>query len=483
MNPATSAYTATPAKRSVFLRLFRFTWGTWRLTCKVVGATILIGLGILYSLGIFAGNLSVGEVSNRLYQMSPMEVSEGLEQLARAKGWVRDAKFPTAQPPAGTRDERWKQDLDYLMESIKRVHAVAWYYITPEKFEKEIQSLKSNVATMTDRNIACEVSRILALIGDGHTGIGTSDTTFPFRELPIRVRYFPDGYFVVAAGLKHRNLIGKQLVSIHGIAIDEVAERVRPYFSAENRYAEISNVESAIRHVDFLVAAGVADSNERVRLSLLDSKAAAVEIEIESSEDKTDLNAWAQPKLLPRYLSNMKSDYWFSGTEDGLFVLRYNRCNGHQKFSELTQEMTQAIQQQRPPKIVVDLRRNGGGDSSVIDPFLKVLQEQGYVVRGRLFVLTDRETFSSGFHNLLSLRKLNAIHVGEAPSQKLNYGGNIRSFKLPNTGVRVAYPTQDSAWLKGIDIRVVEPEHIVIPTGTDHFQGLDPVMEFVKKSR
>ena len=37
-------------------------------------------------------------------------------------------------------------------------------------------------------------------------------------------------------------------------------------------------------------------------------------------------------------------------------------------------------------------------------------------------MLTDRNTFSSGFHGLLTLRKLKAIHVGEPSSQKLNHG-------------------------------------------------------------
>jgi hypothetical protein len=80
---------------------------------------------------------------------------------------------------------------------------------------------------------------------------------------------------------------------------------------------------------------------------------------------------------------------------------------------------------------------------------------------------------------LLTLRKNNAIHFGEASSQKLNYGGNVNTFNLPNSKVMIGYVTQDSAWLKGIDIRSVEPDVVVLPSSDDHFANKDPVLEAV----
>jgi hypothetical protein len=434
----------------------------------------------LYCVGWWVGNLSTKEISDKLYEMSPQEVVSGLKELGLAKGWIRKPDLIPIPSPAETRDLRWEQDLDYLNASIGRLHAVAWVYITPEDFAKEIDQLKLRVSQLSDHGIACEVSRILALLGDGHTGCGASQTAFPFRVLPIKVRLFSDGLFIVSATKDHADTIGCKITHADSVPIAEVADKTRKWFSAENRMGDLVNVESSLTHVDFLFAAGVASSPDRVTLRLESPQGESIERELVGQPETTKQD-WIPNNNLPTFLTQFEKDFWFQPMKDDqLLYVKYNRCRDHAGFALMSKEIEQVLDSIDIRAVTVDLRRNGGGDSSVIDPLLRLLEDRGFHRRGKLFVLTDRYTFSSGFHNLLTLKKMHAIHVGEASSQKLNYGGNIRNFELPNTKLIVAYPTQNSARLPGIDIRLIEPDQSIALSHDDYVAKRDPVLDFVK---
>ena len=448
-----------------------------------VGSVVTVVLVCLYCIGWFVGKLSVAEVSNKLYEMSPREVVSGLTQLGKAKGWIKPPTPIPVPAPAATRDLRWEQDLDYLKASIERLHVIAWEYIPPERFAEEIDQIKKRLPELSDYTIACEISRALAFLGDGHTGCGTSQTAFPFRTFPIKVRAFPEGIFVVAATSDHHELLGCQITHIDSHDLSEVAEKTRPYFSAENRLADINNLESAIRHVDFLYAARVSEAPDRTLFRFVDPQGKAFEQTLVGVPAASEKN-WVNQETLPGFLSGPSRDFWFEPMLDsGLLYIKYNRCRDHGGLAVMARDIENVLAAEKIEAVVIDLRRNGGGDSSVIDPLFKLLDERGFDRRGRLFVFTDRNTFSSGFHNLLTLKGMHAIHLGEASSQKLNYGGNIQSFSLPNSKLAVAYPTQNSARLPGVEIRVIEPDHGIELTHQNFLAGQDPVLDYVKQNR
>jgi hypothetical protein len=447
-----------------------------RTVCTVLGTLLLLLLMLCFTLGMTIGRMSFTEVANRLYESSPAQVVEG---LSLATGLAGNKPKPSDPPvPAETRDGRWQQDIDYLMHNIAKLHAIPWRYISREAWEAKARLLRDSVSTKTDTQITCELSALLALLGDGHTRISRQESKVPYELLPIAVRSLAGGYFITQATKDQQRLVGAEIVAINDQAIGTVIAKTRGWVSAENHQADRANSEALIRQLDFLKAIGVCTQDEaRFKLKLTSGIVEEITLTVPQKLDWADPG---YPQAEYRNNRNAVACYRFD-PHSALAIFQYNSCRERDLFRTIAAAFWTEFDQAERKALVVDLRGNGGGDSSIIKPLLEGIVARGLNSPGRLYVLTDRDTYSSAFHGLLELRKRNAIHLGEASAQKLNYGGNIEGFRLPNSQLRVSYPTQDSTWLPGIDVRSVEPDSAIDPTSKDYFHEVDPVLEEVKR--
>jgi hypothetical protein len=458
-------------------------YGIWRIFRKifstfflVVGGIVTILTILLYGLGITLGGMSVSNISSILYDSKPKEIVQGLQQLFATLGVVPSLKAT----PAATCDERWVQDIDYLLENITKLHVLAWVYTTPEALSTNATTLKQKIPTLSDRELVVEMSHLLAPIGDGHTGISSRNSAFPLHVLPIKFKWLKDGLFITGASSDYADLVGAKVLQADQTPILEATRKTFPHLTSENTLGDWANAEYALRRPEFLYVAGITKELNKVNfvLQMTDGQQQTVTFASDYEDNNlSELTAKSEP--LPMYLENPDTVFWFRYLPESQTVyLKYNSCEDHPGFSKLTQEILTAIHTKPFARLVIDLRGNGGGDSSVINPLLEGIAARGLNKQpGKLFVLTDKDTFSSAFHGLLELRKRNAIHIGEAPSQKLNYGGNVTSFELPNSKLGISYPTQDSAWLAGVDIRIIEPDIKVEATSKEFSAGQDPILE------
>jgi C-terminal processing protease CtpA/Prc len=128
-------------------------------------------------------------------------------------------------------------------------------------------------------------------------------------------------------------------------------------------------------------------------------------------------------------------------------------------------------------KLVVDLRFNGGGNSTVIRPLVQALKSRRAI---KVYTLVGRYTFSSGFMAALDLQKQNgAVLVGEAMGQRPNTYGDIRPLKLPNSGLTAWYCTKYFRLVADSDPPSIQPDVTVVLSASDYFAGRDAVMDYV----
>jgi C-terminal processing protease CtpA/Prc len=129
-------------------------------------------------------------------------------------------------------------------------------------------------------------------------------------------------------------------------------------------------------------------------------------------------------------------------------------------------------------RMVIDLRLNGGGNSSIFEPLIKALSRRRDVNQtGRLFALIGRGTFSSACLNTLKLkRETKAILVGEPTGQRPNFYGEVETMTLPHSKLRVHYSTRHFRMMDG-DSPAFAPDIHVEPSSSDYASGRDPVLE------
>jgi C-terminal processing protease CtpA/Prc len=135
-----------------------------------------------------------------------------------------------------------------------------------------------------------------------------------------------------------------------------------------------------------------------------------------------------------------------------------------------------AISADPTAKVVIDLRHNPGGNSALLEPLIARLSG----LRGRLYTVIGRKTFSSAILNALSLARIGATLIGEPAAGKPSHHGEVKTFPLPRSGLIVMYSTK---YFRNPDHETdsLLPEIPVELSYADWAAGRDPVLGAILK--
>ena len=142
------------------------------------------------------------------------------------------------------------------------------------------------------------------------------------------------------------------------------------------------------------------------------------------------------------------------------------------------EQVAEAIKSQPAEKLIVDLRRNGGGDSSVISPLLKTISASRLNAPGKLYVLVGTETFSSAILNTVDFaQQTQALFAGSVPAGSPSHYGEVHRFNLPDSGVLIKYSSKHFV-RAGYEQAEFIPDILIEPTYADYASGRDVVMDY-----
>ena len=134
--------------------------------------------------------------------------------------------------------------------------------------------------------------------------------------------------------------------------------------------------------------------------------------------------------------------YWHQYLRDsGTLYVQYDICKNDPQlsFNDFAKQVLADADANKPSQVVIDLRKNGGGDSRVIRPLKSGLAERHV----KVFVLIGPNTFSSGTDNAIELRHdLHATLVGEPTGGKPSSYGEVMTITLPSSKLVVRYTTK-----------------------------------------
>jgi hypothetical protein len=111
--------------------------------------------------------------------------------------------------------QSWREDLAHLTQQLRTRHANLFHTIKPVHFKKATTALYEAIPYLMPHQIAVEMSRIVAMIGDGHTSFRlNANPSLGFHPYPVRFYEFSDGIFVCETDEAHRHLLGKLCVRL-----------------------------------------------------------------------------------------------------------------------------------------------------------------------------------------------------------------------------------------------------------------------------
>ena len=392
------------------------------------------------------------------------------------------APYPSAPPrPALTRDARWQQDVRFMGEELARLHKNPYHTLAEQDYWAAFQRLEAQVPHLSDAEIVVEMMRLAASVGDAHTGLSAWNTGL-LHGVPIDLRWYSDGLFVRGVGEAYPAALAKRVLQIGPLSAKEAYARLLPYISHENHSWALLQSSNLFNIYEVLQTVGAVDQVEDVALTLQDASGAEQVIEIaplEQGQRVQFLNAEDPPAY---YKSKPEQPFWFEYLDASqTLYFRYAACQDMLNFRSLMTELWDAVDEYQPERLLVDLRSNGGGNSLQFEWFfMPGLKKHPYLDDpARLYVLIDRGTFSSASDNAAHLRlNTRATFVGEPTGGRPNAYGEVRRFRLPNSGAQVLYSTKYFQIMEG-DPPTIQPDVHVQPPAGAVFSARDPVLELV----
>jgi len=388
------------------------------------------------------------------------------------------APLPAPHPmPADTEAGRWRQDLHYLATELPRLHLNAFHSVDRQRFEQEVARIDSAIPNLTTAQIETDLRKLVAMIGDGHTAYDWTGKA-KVEQLPLKLYWLSDGLFVTGADKQCHKALGSKVVEIGSTDVQTAFDEVCELIPHESDGWWLQQSAKLMTNADILFALGIVNRTDSVPFVFVTDDSDTLVCYL-SPGGGTDLETL--PKTLPLCRTKSDEHYWsdYFKAEHTLY-LKYNVFWDPVSFPLFSDEFWQTVDDSAVGYVIVDFRDNGGGNSACFDSFYESILSHPNINRsGHLYVLVNRGSFSStSLYSAILGQETNALFAGETMGGGTNVYGEVRTFRLPNSGVRVSYcvkyfqPWPDSLPPFKIDIPIM-------PTSQEYFAGRDPVLDSV----
>jgi hypothetical protein len=423
---------------------------------------------------LLCGNLSA---QRRLAAKSVHEYVQA--RRAGAENFVRekDARADSA------RVARWHEDLALLSKGLaEKAKPLQDDAAKKRRFLDALAELDKDVPRKTDEEIVVGIMKALALVGDGHTQLNFA--RFGWHEYPVRLYWFAEGVYVTEAASGYERLLGARLLRVGDASVEHLLKQLSTMIPHENESAFKAFAPTFLTSADVLKGMDAVRDTGEARFVFRGRDGKKTEAALRPVADKVKWVSYPAKQL--RY-ARPDENYWFQYLADsGTMYFQYQHCDEMEKlpFTQFQRQLLDALDANPVKRLVIDLRDNGGGRSSILDPFIETLAKRNATDRALpTYVLIGRGTFSSAGLNAIGLKlKAHATFVGEPSGVKPNHYGELKTLELPNSRLRVFYSTQYwRSWPSDADASLM-PDVSVKESWKDYTAGTDAALSAITTS-
>jgi hypothetical protein len=431
--------------------------------------------------------------------------------------WAMTSYFNPAPPPftyhkPANALEAQRQDIDYFRQLV--VFDRSFSNAARAAAEHEIDTLESSPTVLPEPKLRVALMRVLALADNGHTHINSDDKLQP-QMLPIGVRLFSDGLYVLAARPDYGDILGGRVVAIDGQPFDTVMrelETLRGGTALWRRYL----ASDMITTQDILYGVGIASDPDRSTwtVSMPDGTTRSRVITAyrpkNNNDPSRDTHRWLSPEPVKGLgwmsfkpdavpATNADFDQTFRAVRVPsscamLIQLKSNVDVGKEHIADFISATTSEMKAKPPCAAILDMRYNGGGDYTNTYSFAHRLPSL-IAPGGRMFVLTAPSTFSAAITTTAFLKDAGGDRVtilGEPVGDRLAFFSEGYRGCLPHAHLCVRYQTGKHDyqhpctdwhvcywlnWFYPVRVKTLQPDEMIIMSFADWRAGHDPAYE------
>lgn len=365
------------------------------------------------------------------------------DDFASLRGDERFRRLVGLFDPSGlSRDEGWRADLALLAREIARLHYDPFRLFPRAEFDAEVKRIHDAIPALSDNEISVAMARLVARVGDGHTSLAPRAAFSGEKAgLPVQFYLFPEGLHVIAADPRFRDLVGARVLRCGAHPAEKAVREVQTLLCRDNEMTLHWLAPQVLRMPGALNGLGLVPSDKSVELTVADEGGRERTVALPADSGGPD-DTWIElcdlaPAPLPLYLKDRESNYWFEHVPGRKLVYcQYNRVRNDPKepIEAFARRLFRYIEEHDDvEKLVLDMRHNNGGNNFLNRPLVEGLMRSDKInVRGRLFVIVGRNTFSAAMCGAAQIeRHTNAIFVGEPTGSSPNFIGESVEMTLP----------------------------------------------------
>lgn len=387
----------------------------------------------------------------------------------------------------------FEADLDFLLQTIERRHPDYTHAHSRKEWDEVAAGIRARLQGLDANGFAVELLRLFRLLEDGHSDLFIPMTPLMQRTWKLRMEAFADGVHVTAAAPELAATVGGRVVALGGRPIEVVLHDADAFAWGDNSETRRRNALRLLSLADVHRTLGLASAPDEssITVTLADGTERRFELSAPGpagSHDGRLPSGWsvarppaaAETPLADRFPSK---SWWFEPVEEGdtvYFQFNAVQDDSNETLAQFCARLFEYLDATEAQRLIIDLRRNHGGNSYLNQPLIHGLIRNERVNRpGHLFVLTSPDTFSAAVNAASDLeRETQALFVGEPTGAGPNHFGDAELLTLPAT--RLPFYCSTVHWQK-TDPRDVRrwilPDLVARPTFADRMAGRDAALE------
>ncbi len=419
--------------------------------------------------------------------------------------------------------EEWRRSVDGIINDVLAIHPAPFQKTAELIWRRKAQALKNELPALSEEKRLVRLMQLIALIGDGHTRIELINYKYGLWY-PFRIYEFNDGYFVTSVHKSHQDLVGMEVISIAGYPVGEVLKNARSLMGADNQFDAKERLY-AVHNAFLMKGLGYANEDNSLKITFRSSNGSQITKTLQATRmakgfypDGVPIFDWtyrhevfgtpigknedtSRKEWIAAYGNTTSSDFLVQGNgrpvyfqhmsrytrraipEKDAYYIQFNQTDDFGMVGYLKEAFTE-IEQQKPKRLIIDIRNNFGGDgSTVVRMIHQFIQRKKEKLWQELYLITGRKTFSAAVAVIDAfVDNTNITLVGEPAGAGLNSYGDAVSRKYPAIGVNFSVSTLRHQLGQSNDLRPFIPVGVPTPLSFDDYivgrdVAVDPILE------
>lgn len=264
--------------------------------------------------------------------------------------------------------EQAEFDINALIYNLNQVHPDIFSVCNQAEL---MRAVNTAISSLPDSISIVELYRItapiVAMIGDGHTNL-----TFPMskfmtpdqKRMPLNVNVLANKTMTCRRSYDSLIPKGAKIISINGKPSEEILDAMLPFCSGERQHFRLSRVGGSFALLFRLLFP--ADEYAVTYRPTDENKDLTVTLPALTTDEMTS--------HLPKIEDVPADDYSYTIDEaNNVAIMDFRRFGGPEKMVSFADSMFTELKSKNIGNLIIDLRENGGGNSTVGDALLRYI--------------------------------------------------------------------------------------------------------------